>query len=540
MTLLFFILYGLGLLLLTTILKIIYRLTLHPLARFPGPKLAAITNLYAVNHDLITKDSLVKHLKALHDKYGPIVRVRPNELHIFDWDAYRTQVTTVRCLSKPSELTIASVFKSGSDFDRPPEFYNAPQVEGSLLNIPNGRVAKPHRDLFVQAFSKAQINGLEPLIHEKIAHFLHRLKDEADQNGTIELDLALNCLTADVTMYYCYQMSLDLLDAPRFRPNLIVDLHEFGPIVPFFWWQRADFPRIGNIMNKVIFSILPDNVVKAAFPAAASMKGMMAVSSIEISFSFPAEDKKQCRDLISSLAQAPVDSKEVTSSIFRTALNPDREKGQYVATPNELAADAVLMFLAGTDTTAHALTFGIWEMIKRPELWTRLRQEVTAVLPDTQSLASGRDLENLPFLRAVIKESLRFSMGTSARLARVVPRSGAVLCGESIAPGTRVSFAHYVYNNDPAIFPDPYSFRPQRWLGSNVDELESHMISFSRGSRNCIGTNLAYAELHATYAHLVRRFDILNDGTTDEMMDWTDAFTPRFKGTLKVKVRSVD
>ncbi|OAP56011.1 hypothetical protein AYL99_10163 [Fonsecaea erecta] len=485
----YLILYGVGLCLATIVIKAIYRLTLHPLARFPGPKIAAITNLYAVNHDLISQDSLVKHLKTLHDKYGPIA-------------------------------DDVSVFKSGSDFNRPPEFYNAPQVEGSFLNISDGRVAKPHRDLFVQAFSKAQINGLEPLIHKKIALFLHRLKAESDENRSINLDLALNCLTADVTMYYCYQMSLDLLDAPSFRPKLIVELHDFAPIVPFFWY----FPNIGNIMNKVIFSMLPHKVVKTCFPAAASMKDMMA----------------QCRALITSLAQAPADSKEVTSSIFRTALNPNREKGQYIATPNELAADAVLMFLAGTDTTAHALTFGIWEMMKRPELWARLRQEVVTILPDTKNLASVRDLENLPFLRAVIKESLRFSMGTSARLPRVVPRNGAVLCGENIAPGTRVSFSHYVYNNDPAIFPDPYSFRPERWLGSNVDELESHMVSFSRGSRNCIGMNLAYAELHATFAHLVRRFDISNDGTTDEMMEWTDAFTPRFRGQLNVKLRAID
>ncbi|EXJ53757.1 uncharacterized protein A1O5_13006 [Cladophialophora psammophila CBS 110553] len=225
MALQFLVLYGLGLCLAAVVLKAVYRLTLHPLARFPGPKIAAVTNLYAVNRDLVSKDSLVKHLKALHDKYGPIVRVRPNELHIFDWD----------------------VFKAGSDFDRPREFYNAPQVEGSFLNISNGRVAKPHRDLFVQAFSKAQINGLEPLIHEKVALFLYRLKAEADQDRAIDLDLALNCLTADVTMYYCYQMSLGLLDAPSFRPHLIVELHEFAPIVPFFWCKFAPVPYAADV-----------------------------------------------------------------------------------------------------------------------------------------------------------------------------------------------------------------------------------------------------------------------------------------------------
>ncbi len=168
----------------------------------------------------------------------------------------------------------------------------------------------------------------------------------------------------------------------------------------------------------------------------------------------PTNSKQQCEQLIMSLSQALSDSKEVTSSIFRTALNPNREKGQYVANLKELAADAVLMFLAGTDTTAHALTFGTWEMVKRPEIFRRLRQElVTTVLPQRGAVAVLTDLENLPFLvsttsqspwfgerilthpefqRAVIKESLRFSLGTSARLPRLVPAQGAILCGQSI------------------------------------------------------------------------------------------------------------
>jgi cytochrome P450 len=127
------------------------------------------------------------------------------------------------------------VFKAGSDFNRPPEFYNAPQVDGCFLNVSDGRVAKPHRDLFVQAFSKSQIDSLEPLIREKLATFLNRMQEAADQNKSVDLDLAFNCLTADVTMHYCYQMSLDLLESPDFRPSLVVDLHEFAPIVPFFW-----------------------------------------------------------------------------------------------------------------------------------------------------------------------------------------------------------------------------------------------------------------------------------------------------------------
>ena len=113
------------------------------------------------------------------------------------------------------------MFKTGSEFNRAPELYSAPQVEGSFLNVSDGRVAKPHRDLFVQAFSKAQINGLEPLIHEKLSLFLDRLQEEAAQNESIDLDLAFECLTADVTMFVsCYlPLILDHADQVRFDRN---------------------------------------------------------------------------------------------------------------------------------------------------------------------------------------------------------------------------------------------------------------------------------------------------------------------------------
>ena len=58
--------------------KIIYRLTLHPLASFPGPKLAAATNFYAAYYDLICKGTLIKQIPDWHDKYGGIyVLIRP-------------------------------------------------------------------------------------------------------------------------------------------------------------------------------------------------------------------------------------------------------------------------------------------------------------------------------------------------------------------------------------------------------------------------------------------------------------------------------
>jgi len=70
------------------ILRILYRLTFHPLAPFPGPRLAAITSLYAGAFDLPYGSSFCKKIPELHDKYGPIVRIMPNQLHIRDMDSF--------------------------------------------------------------------------------------------------------------------------------------------------------------------------------------------------------------------------------------------------------------------------------------------------------------------------------------------------------------------------------------------------------------------------------------------------------------------
>lgn len=62
-------------------------------------------------------------------------------------------------------------------------------------------------------------------------------------------------------------------------------------------------------------------------------------------------------------------------------------------------------------------------------------------------------------------------------------------------------------------------------------------MPFSRGSRGCTGTNLAYAELYLVTAHLFRRFEIANSGTTDADMEWDDSFALVTRGHLKVTVR---
>ncbi|KAG8628991.1 hypothetical protein KVT40_002856 [Elsinoe batatas] len=236
---------------------------------------------------------------------------------------------------------------------------------------------------------------------------------------------------------------------------------------------------------------------------------------------------------VKELAQSK--EKPKSSSIFGTALIPMED--QYVASLTELSADAVLFFLAGTDTSSNTLTAGTWGLLQNPTAMTKLQEELRGAIPDGKSLVSSTELEKLPYLRAIVKESLRMGLGACARLSRIVPPGGAVLCGQHIPGGTSVSFSAYVYNYDPSIFTDPFKFDPDRWLVDDTSELDSRMISFSKGPRSCLGINLANAEIINAFAHIFRRFEIDNVGTTDADMDFKDCFTRRWNGSLKVKLR---
>lgn len=105
-----------------------------------------------------------------------------------------------------------------------------------------------------------------------------------------------------------------------------------------------------------------------------------------------------------------------------------------------------------------------------------------------------------------------------------------------------LSMACSTYHQNPAYFNDPASFIPERWLDEkSAADAEKNFIAFSRGSRNCIGMNLAYAELFYGFAYLFRRFRLEKaPGMRDEDMDWHDAFVVATFGHLKVRVHELE
>ncbi|TVY90100.1 Cytochrome P450 monooxygenase [Lachnellula willkommii] len=148
-----------------------------------------------------------------------------------------------------------------------------------------------------------------------------------------------------------------------------------------------------------------------------------------------------------------------------------------------------------------------------------LEQEgaLLAELSTVPKTASWSELEKLPYLSAVLEEGNRLSWGVTARTARIAdetlkytPSAYAASPGKSYAipPGTPISTTTLSAHTAESVFPEPFTFDPERWLGDAGSERRKFQMAFGKGERKCIGIELARAELYLVTAALIRGFEM--------------------------------
>jgi len=178
-----------------------------------------------------------------------------------------------------------------------------------------------------------------------------------------------------------------------------------------------------------------------------------------------------------------------------------REDGEGL-TDEQVRDEALTLFLAGHETTAIALTWAWWLLARNPGAETRLHAELDTVLPDREP--SVGDLPNLPYTQAVISESIRlrppaWAMG---RTATADHRAN----GYPIAEGSTVVVSPWLLHHDPRWWPEPETFRPERWLADDPERPRSAFIPFGGGPRVCIGNSFAMMEHAIVLAAVARRW----------------------------------
>ncbi|KAJ8067282.1 hypothetical protein OCU04_004641 [Sclerotinia nivalis] len=213
----------------------------------------------------------------------------------------------------------------------------------------------------------------------------------------------------------------------------------------------------------------------------------------------------------SEVSLGPTNIESVFASVLDSAVLPPPEKALL-----RLQQEGALLALAGTESPAQTLKIIFYHLLANPVIMEKLRTELNTI----STPSSWATLEHLPYLSAVIEEGNRLSFGVTARTARIAdeqltytPTShvkSTINKGRSykISAGTPISITTLSAHTAETVFPNPFVFDPERWLGEEGRERRKYQMAFSKGGRICIGIEFARAELYLVTAALVKRFDM--------------------------------
>ncbi|CAN4109551.1 unnamed protein product [Withania somnifera] len=318
----------------------------------------------------------------------------------------------------------------------------------------------------------------------------------------------------------------------------------------------ASFNMLGNL---ILSKDLADPESEEASEFFNAMKGITVWSGVaNVSDIFPFLRKFDLQNLRKKMERDMGKAMEI-ASIFLKEREEERKKGaekigkdfldallEFEGTgkdepaklsEHEIKVLLVEMFLAGTETTSSSVEWALAELLRHPQAMDKVKTEISKLIGPNRKFEEN-DIDNLPYMQAVIKESLRLH----PPLPLLIPREtvhDTKFMGYDVPKGTRVLVNAWAIGRDPECWDDPMSFKPERFLGSKVDMKGQHyeLIPFGAGRRMCVGLPLGHRMMHFALGSLLHEFEWeLPDGVSPKSinMDVSMGITARKQESLKV------
>lgn len=172
------------------------------------------------------------------------------------------------------------------------------------------------------------------------------------------------------------------------------------------------------------------------------------------------------------------------------ALLEARDEDGEPLSEQDLVGNLRLLLLAGHETSASTMAWCVAHLAERPAIWRALREEASSA-PDLPR--SPADLRRFPFAEAVFREALRLHPPVAHDARRAV--ADFELEGRAVPAGTHVAIPLVLLSRDPELYPDPDSYRPERWLGRKEALSPLEIAQFGGGAHFCLGYHLAWMEV---------------------------------------------
>lgn len=214
---------------------------------------------------------------------------------------------------------------------------------------------------------------------------------------------------------------------------------------------------------------------------------------------------KERIDEIKRQPQSDGGKKDFLTAIL--ACEGDAKEGIGKITDKNTIVLIVEMFLAGSDTISITIEWAMAELLRKPKLMEKAKAEINEVIGPHRKVEEG-DIDKLTYLQAVVKETLRLHPPGPLLSPRRVMED-TIYMGYHIPKNTQIFVNAWAIGKDPDCWDDPLTFKPERFLDSNIDYRGQHyeFLPFGSGRRICVGMSLAHQVLHLALGSLLHNFD---------------------------------
>ncbi|KFX95463.1 hypothetical protein V490_03843 [Pseudogymnoascus sp. VKM F-3557] len=415
---------------------ILYNVYLHPLSSYPGPFWSAATHWPRVR--ALLSGHLSYYVLELHEKYGDVVRIGPNELSYNNANAWKDIYG----------------FKQGqSQLQKDPDFYTAPPGGVHSIVTADGAAHSRIRRLMAHAFSEKALRLQEPLMKGYIDLLIKRLKENC-KNGKEPVDIVswYNWTTFDLVGDLMFGEPFDCLEDLVYHP-----------------WVRIIFE---SVKAATIFS------TASLFPGAQTV--IMALAPKKL-----LETRDYHQGLTVKKVKTRLDRVTDRADFMTYILRHNDERGMSVP---EIEATANAIIIAGSETTGTLLAGVTYFLLKDELMMKKLVDEIRDAFPKEEDITL-MSVAKMKYMLAVLDEGMRMYPPVPIGLPRTIPAQGTVINGQWVPPKTLVSVNQWAAYHTEKNFREPNSFIPERWLSDPRFESDTKEVlqPFSLGPRNCIG-----------------------------------------------------
>ncbi|KAK0739418.1 cytochrome P450 [Apiosordaria backusii] len=455
------------------IVWIIYARWFHPYSKYPGPFFASISRLWIIKELWQGKSEITQ--REWHAKYGPIIRIAPDEVVISD----------------PS--VIKTIYGAGTTFTKT-EFYKAfsapwARYPEHFCNI-DPKSHGERRKLVNHVYTMSNCARYEPDVEQCIDLLAQRIKEASESGQPTDMALWFRWYAFDVIGILFFSRPFGFLELQKDYKGWT----SATDVLIFFLAASACVPMwMRNLM------LMSSIVVPGAI---ASVKAMDTMTEATVD---AVKERQESLDKSGGV----MEKDDMLASFFRVM----EEQGNldYFG-PLEIRGEIYTALVAGSDTTATAITSILYHLMKNPRTYRKLRDEIDAAVAEGRLSCSGRakyaNAVKLSYFDACCKEGMRIHASLGLSLPRYTPKEGVELVGQFFPGGLRVGCNAQVVQRDKGVFgEDADEFVPERWLGPNAASMERHMLNFGGGPHMCLGKNISMLEIYKALPELIRDYD---------------------------------